>query len=133
MLSVAIGDRKNAELRPKRAGIRILYSEESRKPSPVEATHRNSALSPSVMRENGGASIQPYAGLPRLFFSFTEGDLLARADWYYNFVYPRERERGLDYLEDLYSPFAMTFDLRAGEPVRIVDVLQGRCKARLGL
>ena len=31
--------------------------------------------------------------------------------WYRNFEYDRERERGLDYLEDLFNPFALVLDL----------------------
>ena len=37
--------------------------------------------------------------------------------WFYNFEYDRERERGLDYLEDLYSHFLLRFNLaRNGRP-----------------
>lgn len=35
-------------------------------------------------------------------------------DWYRHFIYAWDRERGLDYEEDLASPGAFTFDLAAG-------------------
>ena len=31
--------------------------------------------------------------------------------WYFNFEYPIERERGLDFHEDLFCPFVLKFDL----------------------
>ena len=31
--------------------------------------------------------------------------------WYFNFEYERERERGLDYREDLFQPYVLKFDL----------------------
>ena len=31
--------------------------------------------------------------------------------WFYNFLYQRERERGLDAQEDLYSPFVLRFNI----------------------
>lgn len=85
-----------------------------------ELTHENAALSRAVDRGESRASIQPYAPLPRLYLSFTRGELTEHSDWYRSFVYPRERERGLDFEEDLFSPFVLTFEMKAGEPVRIV-------------
>lgn len=83
-----------------------------------ETTHENPALSPAFEQQGQSVSVQPYSGLPRLFFSFTQGQMTAVGEWYRNFVYPRERERGLDYLEDLFCPFALRFELDT--PVRIV-------------
>ena len=40
--------------------------------------------------------------------------------WFYNFEYERERERGLDSLEDLYSPFLLRFELRKDTPAVII-------------
>jgi predicted glycogen debranching enzyme len=85
-----------------------------------ETTHENTALSSAVTEHDDGVSIQPYAPLPRLFFSFTPGERLAQSDWYRNFVYPRESERGLDDREDLFSPFAWRMNLSGDAPARIV-------------
>jgi predicted glycogen debranching enzyme len=85
-----------------------------------ETTHENAALAPTLTEYDGGVSIQPYTSLPRLFFSFTPGERLAQRDWYRNFIYPREAERGLDHREDLFSPFAIRMDLSIARPVRIV-------------
>ena len=40
--------------------------------------------------------------------------------WFYNFEYERERERGLDSSEDLYSPFLLRFDLAGNSSAAIV-------------
>ncbi|MFM9995697.1 MAG: amylo-alpha-1,6-glucosidase [Phycisphaerales bacterium] len=38
------------------------------------------------------------------------------AQWWYDFEYDHERDRGFDFIEDLYSPGAFTAELRPGEP-----------------
>jgi len=40
--------------------------------------------------------------------------------WYWNFLYRAERERGLDYLEDLYLPGVFRSGLRAGESLTLI-------------
>ena len=35
-------------------------------------------------------------------------------EWYRNFEYVRERERGLDFREDLFHPCTLVKELRAG-------------------
>ena len=74
-------------------------------------THRNDAINGAVEFAAGLASVEPYAGLPRLYFSHNAAEAHAAGSWYFNFEYDRERERGLDFQEDLYSPLALRFDL----------------------
>ncbi|HYL38591.1 MAG TPA: amylo-alpha-1,6-glucosidase [Bryobacteraceae bacterium] len=74
-------------------------------------THANPALRHEVERSNGLAKITPYDGLPSLHFAHSADSLDDSGFWYYNFQYERERERGLDYVEDLYSPFLLRFNL----------------------
>ncbi len=78
-----------------------------------DTTHANPALDGTVAQEGALASVCPYQGLPRLYFAHNARELRAESGWYYNFEYPRERERGLDFREDLYSPFAAVFDASA--------------------
>ncbi len=40
--------------------------------------------------------------------------------WYWNFLYRAERERGLDYLEDLYLPGVFRSGLHAGESLTLI-------------
>ena len=74
-------------------------------------THTNNALDPHVEVRAGMATVKPYADLPSLHFSHNAAALDSSGFWFYNFDYERERERGLDYQEDLYSPFLMHFDV----------------------
>lgn len=73
-------------------------------------THANPALNGHVMVEPGLASITPYHDLPALHFCHNAQDVDTAGSWYYNFEYERERERGLDFQEDLYNPFTLRFD-----------------------
>jgi predicted glycogen debranching enzyme len=68
-----------------------------------------------------GASVswRPYASLPRITAG-SNGDYHAEPDWYRNFLYTAERDRGLDYVEDLASPGRFAFDLEQGPAVLIL-------------
>jgi glycogen debranching enzyme len=72
-------------------------------------THANDALNCSLAIEPGVTSLQPYVGLPRLYFKHNAVELEPHGSWYYGFQYEREKERGLDFLEDLYNPFTLRF------------------------
>jgi len=77
------------------------------------ATHENGALNPALDVEPGSVRITPYAGLPSLYLSHSEGEARPGGSWYRNFEYDLERERGLDFQEDLFNPCALVFDLEA--------------------
>jgi predicted glycogen debranching enzyme len=72
-------------------------------------THANGSLDPSVLEEEGVASVEPYEGLRRLYFAHNATQLERQGNWYYGFEYAVERERGLDSNEDLYNPFTLRF------------------------
>jgi len=74
-------------------------------------THENGALNPAIESAANSASIQPYAGLPRLYFAHDAIQLQHQGYWYKNFLYRMERERGLDFEEDLYNPFVLSWKL----------------------
>ena len=58
---------------------------------------------------------QPYPDVPAVLVR-TNGAFFPAHDWYRSFVYECERERGLDFSEDLASPAVFRFDL-LGEAV----------------
>ncbi len=89
-------------------------------------THRNDALDPAVLRGPGIASVAPYPGLPRLYFAHNAEAIANSGVWYENFEFDRERERGLDYREDLFNPFTATFRLPAGGSAVIIASTQER-------
>ncbi|MDX2150368.1 MAG: amylo-alpha-1,6-glucosidase [Bryobacteraceae bacterium] len=95
-------------------------------------TRRNDALNPAVEIDQGLASVEPYAGLPRLYFAHNAAALWPHGDWYFNFEYDVERERGLDFTEDLFNPFVLTFDLTRRTPAAIVASTERRRAAHAG-
>jgi predicted glycogen debranching enzyme len=74
-------------------------------------THENSALNPAVESSKDSASVQPYSGLPRLYFAHNANQFQAQAYWYKNFLYRVEQERGMDFNEDLFNPFMLSWKL----------------------
>ena len=74
-------------------------------------THQNGALNPDIVFVGEIACVAPYTDLPWLFFSHDAGALRQTGDWYRNFEYQVERERGLDFREDLFNPFVLEFSL----------------------
>ncbi|MFO0918263.1 MAG: amylo-alpha-1,6-glucosidase [Planctomycetaceae bacterium] len=61
---------------------------------------------------------RPYPGVPSVE-ACSNGRYLHEPMWYRQFLYPAERDRGLDFLEDLAAPGAFVWDLRAGPAVLI--------------
>ena len=57
--------------------------------------------------------------------SWSQGYYQPEETWYWNYYYPEEARRGLDYLEDLFSPGYLTVWLQSGETVTL--------EARVGL
>lgn len=97
-------------------------------------THANDALHADVNEAPGEASIQPYPDLPVLYFGFGAAQLRRTGSWYYRFQYPLEKERGLDFEEDLFQPFEMAADLTADQPLRLIvstSPVDGRDPAEL--
>jgi predicted glycogen debranching enzyme len=84
-------------------------------------THENGSLDGRVRAEPGLASVNPYPGLPTLYFAHNALELNAAGTWYRSFEYDVERERGLDFTEDLFSPFALTFEPELKGPVVIAS------------
>ncbi len=73
-------------------------------------THENDAIYPRVEIEEGLASVTPYHGVPTLHLAHSAGELDVTGYWYRNFEYQVERERGLDFKEDLFNPYVLKFD-----------------------
>ena len=63
---------------------------------------------------------QPYPDQPTAYIHAAGASLEAAPDWYYNFQYPREEERGLDHSEDLFTPGHLRLQLDPGVTVGVV-------------
>ena len=85
-----------------------------------DLTHANGAINSTVETRPGAASVTPYPGLPALHFAHDAEELNETGEWYYFFEYDAERERGLDYQEDLFNPFAMHFHFSGRETGTII-------------
>lgn len=74
--------------------------------------HENGAWNPQFENAPGLLTLRPYAELPALHLAHEAAVLEPTGYWYRNFEYQVERERGLDYSEDLFNPCLLRFDLR---------------------
>ena len=63
---------------------------------------------------------QPYPDQPPAYIYAADASWEAAPDWYYNFQYPREEERGLDHSEDLFTPGYLRLRLVPGATVGVV-------------
>jgi predicted glycogen debranching enzyme len=57
-------------------------------------------------------------------------ELRKTGDWYRNFEHDAERERGLDFSEDLFNPFVLCFDLRLRRQASIIASTEERDAAQ---
>ncbi|MDQ2898836.1 MAG: amylo-alpha-1,6-glucosidase [Acidobacteriota bacterium] len=97
-----------------------------------QLTHENPVLNMLVTSSTGLACIQPYASLPALYFAHDAEQIECLSRWYYDFEYERERDRGLDYREDLFNPFALTFDLREYTQASVVASVKKHAASETG-
>jgi predicted glycogen debranching enzyme len=74
-------------------------------------THQNGAIDGRIDNEKKLLSVSPYGGLPSLYLANDAVGIESTGHWYRNFEYDSERERGLDFREDLFNPCVLHFDL----------------------
>jgi predicted glycogen debranching enzyme len=65
-------------------------------------------------------SVNPNAEFPALFFAHNAARIEKTAHWYRDFEYPIEKERGFDFRENLFQPFALKFDLSSAAAASVV-------------
>lgn len=90
------------------------------------ATHENPALDPRFETAAGCIKLTPYAGLPSLYLHHSGAELQPAGYWFRNFEYDRERERGLDFREDLFNPLVLVFDVSGGASVSVAASTEPR-------
>ncbi len=89
-------------------------------------THENSALDATVIANDGMARMTPYQGMPTIYFGYGAARLEPSGEWYRNFEYALELERGLDFREDLFNPFVLQFNLQPGTVVAVIASTEPR-------
>ncbi|KMO36954.1 glycogen debranching protein [Methylobacterium tarhaniae] len=81
--------------------------------------HENPAFAFAATVQGGNVCWRPYPDLPAVA-ALTNGAYAHEPEWYRNFLYTAERDRGLDAVEDLGSPGRFTFDLAAGPAAMVL-------------
>ena len=89
-------------------------------------THHIDSLNRAVQNDPGMATVTPYAGLPSLHFGHNAVAVEESGNWYFNFEYAAEQERGLDAHEDLFNPLVLRFTLRAGATATVIASTEAR-------
>jgi predicted glycogen debranching enzyme len=65
-----------------------------------------------------GIRVRMYPGYPFLYLQFSKASEYVHApDWYYDFDYMREKARGYESLEDLYTPGSFELPVAKGESI----------------
>ena len=93
-------------------------------------TRENAGLNPAVGIEPQIAVISPYYGLPTLYLCHNAREVRTEGEWFRDFQYRVEQERGLDFAEDLFNPCMLGFDLSAG-PASVIASTVRRDIARV--
>jgi predicted glycogen debranching enzyme len=83
-------------------------------------THENTSINQEVKERPGLVSVSPYIGLPELYLANNASKVEAAGDWYRRFEYQAERERGLDFVEDLFNPCVLRFSLNSQSKATVV-------------
>jgi len=107
--------------RPWRLRVRPLLSGRD-----YHALHReNQVFAFHAQSAAGNVTWRPYAHLPAIS-ALSNGFYAVAPEWYRNFLYTQERDRGLDAIEDLAAPGVFTFDdLASGAAVMILRAGDG--------
>lgn len=70
--------------------------------------------------EDGSLRLRMVDGMPQLQLLAPGSRFRSSPDWWYGFEYDRERERGLDHTEDLWTPGVVELVLEPGERIGVV-------------
>jgi len=82
--------------------------------------HENGDFRFAAERTGVRVAFRPYPGVHRIALD-SNGEYTDEPLWYRDFVYDEERERGLDFSEDLASPGVLRFDLAAGPAILLLS------------
>jgi predicted glycogen debranching enzyme len=86
--------------------------------------HENQAFNFDYTATGDQVRWQAYGDVPAVVAA-SNGSYAHAPDWYRNFCYTAERERGMDFNEDLATPGVFSFDLSRGEAVLVLSANAG--------
>jgi predicted glycogen debranching enzyme len=82
--------------------------------------HANPFVDPRAEFVGGVLRLPSYGGVPDVFVQAPGARFDAGPDWYHAYEYDRERERGLDFHEDLFTHGVLSRTLRKGDRLAAV-------------
>jgi predicted glycogen debranching enzyme len=85
-----------------------------------ELSRVNQFLDPRAAFEGDVLRIQAYPGIPQVFVQAPGARFTPAPDWYRNFEYDVERERGLDFREDLFTHGVLSLEMREGDELAVI-------------
>jgi len=89
-------------------------------------TRENDAINGRVDTQRGLIRVSPYVGLPSLYLANDAVEIESTGHWYRNCEYDAERERGLDFQEDLFNPCVLRFDLNHRPTATLIASTEGQ-------
>lgn len=82
--------------------------------------HENDSINPNADFRNGVLIIEAYRDTPEIFIHVPHSTLMLQPEWYFHFHYEREKYRGLDFSEDLFSHGKFSVNLKEGDTLGII-------------
>jgi predicted glycogen debranching enzyme len=87
--------------------------------------NENPTLNPKAEVRTGVTLLNPYPGLPTIHFHQNAKEFTPGFNWYRQMEYARERDRGLEFREDCWSPGEFRFGLKANQEAVLVLTTEG--------
>lgn len=86
--------------------------------------HALTSADPRISREtpftDGVLRLQPYPDAPEVFVRVPGAEFRSGPQWWYRFEYERDRRRGLDFQEDLWTPGVFGREVAPGDRLGVV-------------
>lgn len=83
-------------------------------------TSANPWMSQETPFEAGVLRLRPYPDVPEIFVQAPGADFLPNPQWWYRFEYEKDRRRGFEFQEDLWTPGVFGRELAPGDRLGIV-------------
>lgn len=82
--------------------------------------HVNDSINRNADFRNGVLKIRAYNDTPEIFIHVPHSTLMLQPEWYFHFHYEIEKDRGLDFSEDLFSHGKFLVNLKEGDTLGII-------------
>jgi predicted glycogen debranching enzyme len=93
--------------------------------------HENDSINRWVSQTPGRVELLPYHDLPSLYLAHDPAEVHVDGFWYKNFEYEVEKDRGLDFVEDLFSPMYFKASLNGNHRFGLIASTEQRSTAKI--